>query len=316
MESSEILLVETQKRTGEPILLRYLPHRYMPWRRAKQNIDKRVNHVLNSGNTSKVNMLKALQNAHEGDRKMSREELRDEILTLLVAGPWNHGLYHVMGTLWSGQKPRGPRQNCGRNICYRFGFTPHDTCAKLASLHIGWLGRRLFVSNPTVVGIVRQAETDTTLGGKYNVPAGTVVNVLNGIMAHSAEVWGKDSMTYRPERMEKGYPEEYMPFGFGGRTCIGKRLAYAEGVYLLAFLVKNFRFQIEATAPAPTSRVTLTHHADEGIHLTVLRAIDRQLQQHHEDNSAIPHFATRWWAVHFKEEDCPRQERWLVTRVI
>ena len=76
-------------------------------------------------------------------------------------------------------------------------------------------------------------------------------------------------MTYRPERMEKGYPEEYMPFGFGGRTCIGKRLAYAEGVYLLAFLVKNFRFQIEATAPAPTSRVTLTHHADEGIHLTV-----------------------------------------------
>ena len=49
-------------------------------------MDERITNVLNSGDTSKVNMLKVLQNAHEGERKMSRAELRDEMLTLLIAG--------------------------------------------------------------------------------------------------------------------------------------------------------------------------------------------------------------------------------------
>ena len=61
-------------------------HRYLPWRWARKVIEERITNVLNSGDASKVNMVKVLQNAHEGDRKMSRAELRDEILTLLIAG--------------------------------------------------------------------------------------------------------------------------------------------------------------------------------------------------------------------------------------
>ena len=78
--------METQKRSGESTFMRYLPQRYMRWRQVKTFIARRINDVLSSGKTSRLNMLKALQDAHEGDRKMSRAELTDEILTLLLAG--------------------------------------------------------------------------------------------------------------------------------------------------------------------------------------------------------------------------------------
>ena len=69
-------MMETQKRTGEPQLLRYLPQRFMRWRRAKRVMDQRISDVLSSEKqeNSKLNMLKALQDAHEGDRKMSKAD--------------------------------------------------------------------------------------------------------------------------------------------------------------------------------------------------------------------------------------------------
>ena len=123
--------------------------------------------------------------------------------------------------------------------------------------------------HPTVLQVVRQTEVDTTLGGKYNLPAGSVVNVSQNALVLSEDIWGPDATSFRPERMEKGYPEMHFPFGFGGRTCIGKRLAYVEGVYLVAFVVKNFKLRFGEGAPVPTPRVTITHSAEEGIHLLV-----------------------------------------------
>ncbi|CAL1145996.1 unnamed protein product [Cladocopium goreaui] len=128
--------------------------------------------------------------------------------------------------------------------------------------------------HPTVIHFGRQAEVDTTLGGKYKLPAGSIVTISHCMLTHSEEIWGPDVMSFSPERMEKGYPEMHMPFGFGGRTCIGKRLAYVEGVYLLAFLVKNFRLRVGGDAPVPTPYVTITHSAKEGIQLMMSRRSD------------------------------------------
>ncbi len=118
-------------------------------------------------------------------------------------------------------------------------------------------------------------------------------------------------MTFRPERMENGYPEQHFPFGFGNRTCIGKRLAYVEGVYLLAFLVKNFRLKISETSPVPTSRVTLTHHADEGLHDTVWEIATATPWVPHRGGTT---FSSLSLAVHLKRRGLPTQEE--VTRVI
>ena len=268
MKASENLMYETQTRTGEPILLRYLPHRYLPWRWARKVMDERITNVLNSGDTSKVNMLKVLQNAHEGERKMSRAELRDEMLTLLIAGHETTGYTTSWALYEVARHPEVQEKIAAGTSALDLGSLPLTQVQSL--LPYTWMvWQEALRLHPTLFHFPRAAEADTTLGGKYNIPAGAVVFTLQGILAHSEEVWGKDSMTFRPERMENGYPEQHFPFGFGNRTCIGKRLAYVEGVYLLAFLVKNFRLKISETSPVPTSRVTLTHHADEGLHVSL-----------------------------------------------
>ncbi len=136
-------------------------HRYLPWRWARKVIEERITNVLNSGDTSKVNMLKVLQNAHEGDRKMSRAEGWNS--HTVDCRSWDYRVYHIMGTLWSGSKPESPRENCCRNICSRSGLTPLDTRSEFASLHMdGLAGGSAF----TVFVFPRGAEADTTLGGK------------------------------------------------------------------------------------------------------------------------------------------------------
>ena len=61
----------------------------------------------------------------------------------------------------------------------------------------------------------------------------------------------------------------HLPFGFGNRACIGKRLAYVEGVYLLAFIVKNFNLRILEGSPSPTKKVSVVTFAEEGINLLI-----------------------------------------------
>ena len=259
---------ETQRRSSEPLILKYLPRRFTCWRQAKGDMDKLVNDVWSSGkqDSSKLNMLKALQDAHEGDRKMSKAELTDEILTLLEAGHETTGYTTSWALYEVARHPEVQEKILAETSAVDLDTLPLTNVQSL--LPYTWMvWQEALRLHPTVTIHYRQAEVDTTLGGKYKLPAGSIVTISQLMLAHSEEIWGPDAMSFSPERMEKGYPEMHMPFGFGGRTCIGKRLAYVEGVYLLAFLVKNFKLRVGGEDPVPTPRVTITMHSCEGIHL-------------------------------------------------
>ena len=268
LEASMVLFLETQQRTGEPKLLRYLPHRFMRWWRTMRDLNKRIDEVLSSGKQegSKLNMLKALQDAHEGDRKMSKAEVTDEILSLLIAGHETTGYTTSWALYEVARHPEVQEKILAETSAVDLDTLPLTNVQSL--LPYTWMvWQEALRLHPTVTIHFRQAEVDTTLGGKYKLPAGSIVTISQLMLAHSEEIWGPDAMSFSPERMEKGYPEMHLPFGFGGRTCIGKRLAYVEGVYLLAFLVKNFKLRVGGEDPVPTPRVTITMHSCEGIHL-------------------------------------------------
>ena len=149
LEASEVLLQETAKRNAEPTFMRYMPRRFMRWRKATGNLDKRINAVLSSGKSegSRLNMLKALQDAHEGDKKMSKAELTDEILTLLIAGHETTGYTTSWALYEVACHPEVQEEDSRRSIGSRPGYPPPDECSEHASLLVDGLARSITLAS-------------------------------------------------------------------------------------------------------------------------------------------------------------------------
>lgn len=86
---------------------------------------------------------------------------------------------------------------------------------------------------PVATGTVRTLSQDIELQG-YQIPAGTTVAVHQGISGTDPNNF-KDAESFKPERwlrseMERRdmHPFASMPFGFGQRSCIGRRFAEQE----------------------------------------------------------------------------------------
>lgn len=88
---------------------------------------------------------------------------------------------------------------------------------------------------------------DTTLGGRYEVPAGQPIMVLIPQLHRDKAAWGEDADIFDPERFS---PERaaaipanaWKPFGNGQRSCIGRGFALQEAMLFLAKLLQRFEF--------------------------------------------------------------------------
>lgn len=108
--------------------------------------------------------------------------------------------------------------------------------------------------NPVVLGGLRAAGQDLVLQG-YRVPKGHCVAMSNMLIQKDEEHYEKASQ-FIPERWLK-IPDEvisitpakstnafvYLPFGFGPRTCIGRRLAELEMEAFTSRIVRNFKIE-------------------------------------------------------------------------
>lgn len=115
---------------------------------------------------------------------------------------------------------------------------------------------------PTAPGFSRSPYTDTVIGGRYAIPAGTSMTVLSAMLHRDRDVWGDDAERFdpdhfAPERRAALPPHAIKPFGAGQRACIGRQFALQEAVLRvcsnhLAALAPNstvFAFVREPTIP-------------------------------------------------------------------
>jgi cytochrome P450 len=107
----------------------------------------------------------------------------------------------------------------------------------------------------------RQAACAMELGGQI-VPAGAIIFIPMFAVHRHRRLWNDpdrfDPDRFSPERRAKIARTQFMPFGFGPRTCIGASFAMMEGVAILATLVRGAEFEWDGRhLPEPLSRVTL-----------------------------------------------------------
>ncbi|XP_061187622.1 cytochrome P450 3A24-like [Saccostrea echinata] len=91
----------------------------------------------------------------------------------------------------------------------------------------------------------RTCVQDTEVNG-LKVPKGMKIAIPIWILHHSDKLWKNpekfDPERFTPENKAKLNPYQFMPFGYGPRICIGKRLALTEIKVAMTKILREFEF--------------------------------------------------------------------------
>ncbi len=90
-----------------------------------------------------------------------------------------------------------------------------------------------------------------TLPNGVTLPAGTVIGMNPWVAARDAEIYSPDPYTFRPERWLEADPDQlkamernFLAFGAGSRTCLGKNVSLLEISKLVPQVLRRYRFQL------------------------------------------------------------------------
>ncbi len=202
----------------------------------------------------------------ESGQGLSVNELRDEVMTLVLAG--HETTANALSWTWL-------ELSRHREI-RRWVEEEWDTVGQDRSLGIDDVGQlhrtRAVVAesmrlNPPAWIISRRLREDISLDG-YNIPKGSTLLASQYYMQRDPRYW-TDASSFTPSRWLNGDGEfdekapgqpraAWFPFGFASRKCIGDRFALAEAVLALATLGRDW--EVVASAPRdviPVPAVTL-----------------------------------------------------------
>lgn len=130
---------------------------------------------------------------------------------------------------------------------------------------------------PPVPMMVRETIRPEDFRGRAVAPGAQVVLSPWHVQRHE-RLWDRpdefDPDRWQTEEGRRSARVGYMPFSSGPRVCVGAGFAMAEGVILLALLVRAFKFTALAdTVPVPVAHLTV--RARDGIWLTVERRMQK-----------------------------------------
>ncbi|XP_074285601.1 cytochrome P450 734A1 [Silene latifolia] len=109
-----------------------------------------------------------------------------------------------------------------------------------------------------VVATIRRTKNDVNLGG-LDIKQGTELLIPIIGVHHDPELWGSDVLEFNPTRFSQGafraatHPTAFMPFGVGGRQCVGQNLALLQAKLAIAMILQRFTFDLSPSYKhAPT----------------------------------------------------------------
>ena len=177
---------------------------------------------------------------------MARQQLRDELVTLFLAGHETTALALTWSFFLLARHPE-VEASLHEELDRVLGGRP-PTYEDLERLE----GPRLAVQEamrifPPLYLLPRVAKEDTELGG-YPLAAGSEV-LLWVYFMHLDPRWFPRPTEFRPQRFLPGsgevlHPHAYAPFGAGPRACLGRNFAMVEAQLLLAAIAQRFRVRL------------------------------------------------------------------------
>jgi cytochrome P450 len=251
---SALATADAQLQTRVSSLLMFLPD-WVPtpgnrrMNRAIAQLDRLVGRIIEAGRErpdERDDLLSLLMRATDDGAGMSDRQLRDEALTLLVAGHETTALT-LAWALYLIARDAGADQILHAELSTILDGRPSrvDDIERLTfTRHIVSETTRLY---PVGYVTVREALRDVEVNGQP-IRRGTVVILPQWVM-HRDSRYFDEPEDFRPQRWAEGLGERlprgaYFPFGMGPRQCIGAAFATQEAVLALASIRQRFRLEL------------------------------------------------------------------------
>ena len=198
----------------------------------------------------------------ESGEGMSDRELRDQLLTLLMAG------HETTATAlaWS------------FDLLFRHPESLERLSAELETDEHDYLDAVIAEAlrlRPVVPFVGRDLERASSLAG-YELPAGTTV-MPSIYLAHTREATFPEPYAFHPERFLEGQPDTYswIPFGGGTRRCLGASFAQVEMRVVLRTILRAVELKPATEAAEEIVRRNVTLSPRHGTPAVVVRRRER-----------------------------------------
>lgn len=247
------------------------------FRRAMRTLDSVVYRIIadrRRDGGDHGDLLDMLMGAREEgtDRAMSDVQLRDELLTLVLAGHETTANLLSFTFMMLSKHPdvaRRLHEEAVRVLGEGEGrvATLADVPALAYTKQVLEETLRLY---PPAWSFERQAIAEDVVGG-YAVARGDIIGVSPYIVHRHPRYWenpeGFDPERFSPERATGRPRYAFIPFGAGPRTCIGNHFAMMEAQIILAMIAREHRLDLVSSRPVELDPV-ITLRPKRGIMVT------------------------------------------------
>jgi cytochrome P450 len=217
-----------------------------------------------------LSMLLLAQDVEGDGSQMSDQQVRDEAITIFLAG--HETTANALTWTWYllSQNP-AVESKMHREIDAVLGSRP-PTFEDLALLGYTEMvlaeSMRLY---PPAWALGRLCATECEVGG-YVIPQRSLVLMSQYVMHHDGRYF-PEPLRFDPERWTQGARESrpqfsYFPFGGGPRRCIGEGFAWLEGILLIATIAQKWRLRLVPHHPVAL-RPSITLRPKHGMKMTI-----------------------------------------------
>jgi cytochrome P450 len=218
-----------------------------------------------SGGESRGDVLAMLLEArHEDGSAMSDQELRDELMTALVAGHETT----ASQLAWAFERLARERRVADKLV--------DEIDAGESDEYLTATVHEILRLKPVLPNAEpRLTKEQVTIGG-FTYPAGVALLASAYLVHHDPEIY-PEPYAFRPERFVGNAPGTYtwLPFGGGRRRCLGASFALQEMKIVLKAALSRFEVAAPSDAPEQTGRRSITFSPRGGA-TVILRERERE----------------------------------------